>query len=161
MEKKKKSLKTLNIFTAAAVVILLVLLLNLYLYKEGRLGEKKYYKLVENYFSAVGEKDFKKYIGCFDKSTRQEYISQKQEKNLSDSEYMWWLYSDFAESYGEDYNISVGIVGDRQEDNFYIVTADVIVNGNGKSDKVTYNCYVFKIGKKYYIADIEDISEIA
>ncbi len=161
MEKNKKFLKRLNVFTALAVALLVYLLVWLWFCKDGRLCEKKYYNVVKNYFSAVGERNFDKYIGCFDENTKKEYILQKQEKKLSDSEYMQWLYSDFSESYGKDYNVLVEIVGDKQEDNFYIVTANVIVEGNGRSDKVTYNCYVCNSGKKYYIANIEDISEIA
>lgn len=88
---------------AIAVVVVVVFAL----YKSGVIFSNTRSEVVENYFDAIQSGDYNKFIKCFPDEIRNDYEEDRKNAGLSKEEYLGTLYGDFAETYGDDYEISV------------------------------------------------------
>lgn len=104
--KGKKHSKA-NVIILAAVAVFAGVLIFVALYQSGVIFSNTRTQLVEDYFQAVQNSDYEKFIKCFPKEIKKDYEADKEQSGLSDREYLDVLYGDFKETYGSDYTIEI------------------------------------------------------
>lgn len=94
--------------TLVIVAVVVAAIIFAALYKSGAIFSPDKTDVVEQYFKAIEESDFRSFVDCFPKEMKNEYEVQRRESGYGEKQVMQEvLYADFIESYGEDYTIDV------------------------------------------------------
>lgn len=96
------------------VAIAAVTVIVLALYRSGAIFSNTREEVVRQYFSAISEGDFDKFIKCFPKEIKRDYEEDRTASGLSKKDYMKALYQDFTEEYGEGYSINIKLGNETQ-----------------------------------------------
>ena len=173
---QKKNSQWAFIITAIVVFIGVVLLA---LYSGGYIFQSAdKTDVIKTYFSAIENNDFDGYLGTMVEPMADQYRESAKELGISDSDAMKELYSDYIEGFGENYTITLKFGNEEKVDDGVISQSEstlksaygksfdikeaykVAVNVVFKGDKAeeTQDMYVFvgKIGRKWYILNIDN-----
>jgi hypothetical protein len=89
------------------VVIAALIVLGFALYKSGAVFSNTKEEVIQQYFTAISQGDYDKFVKCFPKEIKREYDDDRQASGLSKEEYMKALYREFTDTYGAGYSITV------------------------------------------------------
>lgn len=170
---KRKSQWSFIIIAVVVFVALVVLLL----YKGGYIFQSKDKKdVITDYFTAIQDGDFEKYLGTMVKPMADEYRKEAQKLGISDSEAINRLYPDYVEGFGEGYTIEV-LFGKEEKmtkadikssekllkqtygqdysiKDAYMVATNLKFSGTKKSENVQMYVYIGRIEGDWYILNI-------
>lgn len=169
---KGKSNKNLLIFVAiiALAVIISGLVSSGVIYK----SEKS--DVINNYFDAINERDFDKYIKCFPSEMKEDYKNDRKKLNYSKSEYMDEFAKAFEEDFGKGFNITIKLGKEKQLEEYsmdgykeaygtvpniseaYIVSVTVNISGPEKTEEAHMECYVGKVKGRWKLFNIEQVA---
>lgn len=178
---KKRKLQKRNSqwgFIILAVIIFLSLLL-LLLYANGYIFAKKdKTEVITTYFKSIENNDFEGYLSTMLKPMAKNFRDYADEHNLSDTDAMKELYSDYIEGFGENYTITLEYgAEEKQPESVLRDSENLLENEYGesfkikeaykvavtatfkgeKADEIQYAyVYVAKIGRYWYILNIEN-----
>ena len=168
---KGKSNKNLLIFVAIVAVAVIIA----GLVSSGVISKGEKTDVVKDYFQALNERDFDKFVKCFPKEIKQEYKDDRSNLNYSKDEYMEELVSDFKEEYGEGFSFEVSCGKEKLIDDYsmeaykeaygkvpnisetYIVAATVTVKGPDKTAEVHMECFVGKVMGRWKLFNMEEV----
>ena len=103
--KPKNSKAAVQMLIVVAVVVVGVIVG--VLIKTGAIFSSSQKDVVSDYFTAVQQGDFDKFVKCFPDEMKNDYIKERKELGYSEEDYMNALYGSFKESYGDDYTIDL------------------------------------------------------
>ena len=169
---RKNNKKNLLIF----VVIIAIGVIAAGLVSSGVFSSREKTDVINNYFDAINERDFDKYISCFPSEMKKDYKNDRKTLDCSKEEYMDMFVSDFEEMYGKGFSISVklgkeklleeysmdgykeayGTVPDISE--AYVVSVTVTLNGSESSEEAHMECYVGKVLGSWKLFNIEQVA---
>lgn len=170
---KKNTNKNILIF----VIIVALGVIVAGLISSGVFSREKKSEVVKNYFEAINQRDFDKYLKCFPSEMQEDYEADLKETKLSKEEYMYKFMSDFESAYGKGCSINATCGKEKKLDNYsmeeykktygqvpkiseaYVISVDVKINGTKKSDETHMECYVGKVGMKWKLFNIEQVSQ--
>jgi len=89
------------------VLIIFIAMVLFVLYQSGVIFSNTRTEVIEQYFTAVQNKDYDKFVKCHAKEIRDEYESDRKSMGLSKSDAMEYLYGDLDTEYGEGFKIDV------------------------------------------------------
>lgn len=165
-------------FIIVAVLVFIAIVLFV-LYEAGFIFQPKDKKeVITTYFESIETNDFEGYMSTMVKPMAEEYRSYADEKGLSDIEAMKELYADYIEGFGEGYTITVEYGAEETVSEAMIKNSENLLNTTYsqkfditeayriattvtfKGDKAEENqamyVYVGKIGRKWYILNIDN-----
>ena len=168
-QKKQKQQRVLLI-----LIILIVVGAVMILYRNGVIGGSASKAPVEQYLQAIAAKDFDAYIGAMPPKIAESYVDDREDIGLSGEEYMYQLYSDYFIEFGDDMTVTLEFTDRSRLETVYIdnfkesylraygeeinirssFEIDVIAHfsGSKSSDDINLECFVVKVGGKWYIA---------
>jgi len=129
--------------------------------------------VINDYFDAINERDFDKYIDCLPTEMKEDYKNDRNELGCSKDEYMEEFVSVFKEEYGDNFSVSVKcgketLLEDYNVDNYknaygripkiseaYVVVASVTLRGSEKTSEEQFFCYVGKVSGKWKLFNLE------
>lgn len=175
---EKKLENILAVVIALAVVGVLVIL-----YRNGVLGGGSSEKPVEQYLTAIAEKDFDGYVGSMLPKIGDEYRSEMESLGLDGKSYMQRLYKDYFEEFGDDMTVSLEFTDRSRPETKYVdsflqeynaqynevpklrsvfqIDVTAHFSGSLSSDDVKLTCFSAKVGGKWYIVGCEyEVKEI-
>ena len=165
-------------FIIVAVLVFIAIVLFV-LYEAGFIFQPKDKKeVITTYFESIENNDFEGYMSTMVKPMAEEYRSYADVKGLSDTEAMKELYADYIEGFGEGYTITVEygaeemvsetiiknseyLLNSEYEEKFditeaYMINTTVTFKGNKAEETQTMHVFVGKIGRKWYILNIDN-----
>ncbi|MBQ8108281.1 MAG: hypothetical protein IJ129_06005 [Ruminococcus sp.] len=160
----------------AAVAVVAVGLIVFAMYKSGIFFSNTREQVIEQYFTAIESYDFDKFVKCFPKEIKNDYLDDLEKSELSKEDYMHSLYSFLKEDYGEDCKISVKIESEEHLNKseydmgayyrehgtspdfseVYEVVVNVTFKGSKGSDEAKLYLYVAKSGTFWRICGMEE-----
>ncbi len=181
-ETVKKSVRTRNTVLAflglAVLTVVITLIVNSGIFTK---AEKE--EVIENYFTAIQDKDFDKLIDTMTPEMREALVNRREEEGLSKSEYVAESFSDYFSYFGDDMTVKVEF-GSKKEitnDNgeldenetayettygksidiksAYKIRAIVDFSGSEATETLKYDVLVAKIKKSWYIMNIEEADD--
>lgn len=170
---KKNTNKNILIF----VIIIAIGVIVAGLISSGVFSKEEKSDVVKNYFEAINQRDFDKYLKCFPSEMQDDYESDLEETKLSKEEYMDKFMSDFENVYGKGCSVNAVCGKEKKLKNYsmdeykktygtvpkisdaYVISVDVKINGTQKSDETHMECYVGKVGMKWKLFNIEQVSQ--
>ena len=166
-----------NLLIAVAVVTLGVIIY--VLISRGVLFSNKKEDVISQYFTALRDNDFDKFVATVPKEIKNAYKDEREEMGLSGEDYMRRFKEPLVPVYGEGLTLSFELGREEKLDRTaepevfdltaykerygsapsvseaYIVYVDVTYTGSIKSETVRYNCYIAKTGWKWKILNME------
>lgn len=170
--KKQRDPKQIRLLIIVAAAVALLIFGTLFSSGVFGTGEKNT-DVVEQYFAAVNERDFDKYVSCFTADMKKDYEQDLADTSFTKSEYMDAFCEDFVTEYGSDFLLEYEIINAKPLTEYsmdeyksyygtvpdiseaYTIIADVTYRGSKGSDTFRYNCYVGKVGRHYKLFNIE------
>lgn len=168
----KSDLKLLLTIIAVMAVIVCFIL-----YRNGVIGGGSFKKPIEQYFTAICERDFESYVGSMLPEIQKEYSAERSSMGYSEYEYMEKLYSDFFEEFGDDLSITIEFNSnsrlEQPELGYFLTSYEEIYGSELKSSSILkaeitarfsgsesetdaeMTCCVVRLGRKWYVAVIE------
>lgn len=104
---KKNKSRTSSVQLLVVVAVVVVGVIVAVLFKSGVIFSSNEKDLVKDYFSAIEQNDFDKFIKCFPDEMKKEYVNEQKQLGLTGQEYMQKLYGTFSDDYGNGYKIEV------------------------------------------------------
>lgn len=168
---RRNLLIVVAVLTAGIVVFVLI--------QRGVLFSNKKEDVISQYFTALRENDFDKFVDTLPKEIKNEYEEEKDKNGFSGEEYMRTFKQPLEEVYGTGFTLSFSLGREEQLDRSkepelfdftaykehygsaptvseaYIVYVDVTYAGSLLTETVRYNCYVGKTGWKWKILNVE------
>lgn len=160
------------------VICVFAIIIFAVLYKSGKIflpASKD--DVIKTYFASIADCDFDGYVSTMIKPVAVGHKDEMSDANYSKNEYMKKLYADYTEGYGDGYSATVKInsytvmldiditaseytLKQAYNKKYNISEAfeanvDVSYNGSKKNETVNYLVYVAKIGRNWYILNIE------
>ena len=165
-------------FIIVAIVVFVAIVL-LALYKSGYIFKPKdKTEVISKYFNSIENNDFEGYLSTMVKPMANEYRDYVEDKGLSDSDAMKELYSDYIEGFGENYTITLKFGAEEKMDESsikesedtletayglsyditeaYMVATNVTFKGSKAKEVQDMYVYVAKIGRQWYILNIDN-----
>ncbi|MDE6148921.1 MAG: anaerobic ribonucleoside-triphosphate reductase [Ruminococcus sp.] len=167
--KNPKSNRNLLIFIAVAAVAVIAA----GLISSGVISFGDKTDVIEDYFEAITERDFDKYVNCFPSEMKKDYENDRNELNCSKDEYMEQFVSVFEDDYGDSFSVSVKCGKATKLENYsmeqyeetygsvpkiseaYVVAVTVTLSGSEKTNDEQFNCYVGKVRGKWKLFNLE------
>lgn len=173
----KKAVK----ITVGIVCVLIVAALVLFvLYKRGYIFNSEEKETVAaRYFQSISDRNFEDYLSCFPPEIKAAYEQSAKENNLNDDNALDTLYSDYNETYGDDFKIipkfgkatavEKEFINDYEKNykklygedidvsEAYIIYATATINGSVSSkNDVYYEIYTAKVGGRWYVVNVTE-----
>ncbi|MCC8192076.1 MAG: hypothetical protein LIO41_03435 [Ruminococcus sp.] len=174
----KKATKILSCIVGVLIVAAIVLFV---LYRQGYIfNSVQKEDVAEKYFDSINSRSFSDFLSCVPPAVKEVYEDEAEELGLDDSNALDTLYSDMIEMYGDDFEIDTTLgkaktVDDDAiedyEDEYkeyydksisvsqaYVISATATISGSLASDEVYYEIYTAKIGGKWYVVNVSQIT---
>lgn len=114
LKERQKDKKLLIIIIAVAVLAAVFIF-----YRNGIFGGN-YKRPINDYFEAICERDFEKYIGTMPQRMREDYVYERESLGYSEYDYLNELYADLFEEFGDSMTIELEFSGRERPDEEYI-----------------------------------------
>lgn len=188
-EQKKNPKKTKNTAPKKAVkialgivcVLLIAALVIFVLYKRGYISKTEEKEdVAAKYFQSISDRNFEDFLSCFPPAIRDTYEESAKEMNLDESNALDTLYSDYNETYGNDFKINAKLgkaayvdseaiedyekeykkLYDKKIDvsEAYVISATAAIHGSRSSKDVYYEIYTAKTGTRWYVVNVSEIT---
>lgn len=178
---KKNNSKKLKIITVVICGILVAAIVLFVLYKRGYIfnnTDKR--EVAAKYFQSISDRDFDEFLSCFPDEIKDSYKKSADEMELKEDKALDTLYADYREKYGDDFKIDANIgkeqsveqsvitdyekeYKEKYDENITVKEASIFsidaeIKGEKLTEKVYYEVYVAKIGLKWYVVNVANIS---
>lgn len=175
---EKKKMTTPQIVIVIVLLVGIIALVVWSLFRAGVLGAGEKTEPIVNYFTAIAENNYDKYVSAFPKGLAETYDDYISANGLSKDTFIKESYSDYHEILGENFTVTVTCGREekltteeilRSEDEYrsnfgddisikeaYRVSAEVSFSGEKSSQVYNYDVYVARVGWHWYILNIED-----
>lgn len=173
--------KAVKIIVGIVCVLIIAALVLFVLYKRGYIGgseEKE--DVAAKYFQSISDRNFEDFLSCFPPALKDAYEQSAKELGLESNKALDTLYSDYNETYGNDFKINTKlgkaktVESDAIEDyeneykelydekinvsEAYVISATAAIQGSVSSKDVYYEIYTAKIGGKWYVVNVSEIT---
>ncbi len=162
-----------------AVVVVTVGVIVFVLISRGLLFSNKKEDVINQYYTALENNDFDKFIDTMPSEIKDVYKNERKELDLSGEDYMRRFKEPLKEVYGDGLTVSATLGREEQLDKekdsavfdltaykehygsapsvseVYIVYVEVKYSGSLKTETVQYQCYIAKTGWKWKIFNME------
>lgn len=172
--------KAVKIIAGIVCVLVIAALVLFVLYKRGYIfNSEEKEDVAEKYFQSISDRDFEDFLSCVPPALKDAYEQSAKEMGLDSGEALDTLYSDYNETYGDDFKININlgkakaVENDAIEDyeneykelydekvtvsEAYVISATASIKGSISSKDVYYEIYTAKIGGKWYVVNVSDI----
>lgn len=106
-EDRRKSDPNRNKKFLLLVLIVFIAMVFFVLYKSGIIFSNTRTEVIEQYFNAIQNKDYDKFLECHSKEIKNEYETDRKSMGISKDDAMQFLYGDLDEEYGKGFTIDV------------------------------------------------------
>lgn len=174
----KKQASPASIAILIIVALLVIVLILFGLNKAGIIGTGNKTEPVKEYFEAIAENDYDKYVSTMPDAIAKTYDEYLKTFSMSKEDFIKQSYSDYYMLLGDSFTVEVSC-GDETEldkselesaeknyqQNFgekvnfksgYVINTEVVFKGSASTQTYYYDVYVAKIGFSWYIVNIED-----
>ncbi len=173
-----KVLKAATLFFCIALIAVIVLFV---LYKRGYIftvNDKR--EVAAKYFQSISDRDFDEFLSCFPPEHKNAYEDEAEKMGISDENALDTLYADYREKYGDNFKFQANIGKESQLEESVIsdyekeyksiydssidvkeasvFSVDAKITGDKLTEQVYYEVYVAKIGGRWYVVNVADIS---
>lgn len=164
--KKQRDPKQTRLLIITAIVVVLFIVGTLFM--SGSFGgAQDPNELIEEYFTAINERNFGDYAACMPYEIKREVEADLAATNYSESEYMEAYCADFAEAYGSDFVIEYSIGSAEVIDDYsmadykaaygsvpkiteaQLVVVNVTFRGSKGEETFVMNAYAGKVGRNW------------
>lgn len=147
------------------------------LYRNGVIGGSAAKAPIENYLTAICERDFDAFVATMPEKIANDHISDRAELGLSGEEYMRDLYSDYFEEFGDDMRVTVDFGGRSRPQAMYVdsfkqsyldlygeeirissvleIDATAHFYGSKSQADIELEFFVVKTGGKWYVVGVD------
>lgn len=169
---KKRNSKNLLII----LIVIAVAVIAAGLVKSGVFSQGDKTDVINDYFAAINERDFDKYINCFPAEMKADLKKDREALGCSKEEYMDQFAEEFEKDYGKGFTIKAEcgkqkVLNDYNMDEYketygkvpsiseaYVVSVTLNITGPEKSEEAHMECYVGKVGFKWKLFNIEQVA---
>ncbi|MGN0601957.1 MAG: hypothetical protein ACI4I7_04525 [Oscillospiraceae bacterium] len=172
----EKAGKTTSKNILIILIVIAVAVIAAGLIKSGVFSTEEKTDVINNYFQAINERDFDKYIKCFPSEMKEDYENDRETLNCSKEEYMNKFAEEFEKDYGKGFSITAVCGKEKKLNDYsmeeykeaygtvpsiseaYVVSVTVDIKGPEKFEQAHMECYVGKIRSKWKLFNIEQVA---
>lgn len=167
----------------AILVVLIAIAAGIILYRNGVMGGGSERAPAEKYLNAIAARDFDSYVEVMPPRIAQDYENDLSESGLSKADFMQELYSDYFDEFGSDMTVTLEFTKksrvkaqylDSFKDSYrelygeelktssaFEIDVSALFSGSKSKDLIQLECFVVKVGGKWYIAGCDYKTEDA
>lgn len=173
--------KAVKIAVGIVCVLIIAALVLFVLYKRGYIfNNEKKEEIAAKYFQSISDRNFEDFLSCFPPAIKDAYEQSAEDMDLASDKALDTLYSDYNKTYGDDFKIDTklgkasAVENDDIEDyeaeyeklydedinvsEAYVISATATIKGSVSSKDIYYEIYTAKVGGKWYVVNVSEIS---
>lgn len=170
---RKKSNKNKNVLIFLILIATAVIVAGLV--SSGVISFADKEDVIVDYFDAINEKDFDKYIGCLPAEAKKAHKQDREDMNWTKKQYMEKIAERFEENVGKDLNVTVKLGRSKKIENYntdnykalygsapsvsevYKISATLTIKGSDGKMEVHSDIYMGKISGRWKVLEFQQI----
>lgn len=173
--------KTVKIIVGIVCILVIAALVLFVLYKRGYIfNSEEKEDVAAKYFQSISDRNFEDFLSCVPPALKNAYEQSAEELKLDSDKALDTLYSDYNETYGNDFKINLklgkakavenDVIEDYEKEykelydekisvsEAYVISATAAIKGSVSSKDVYYEIYTAKISGRWYVVNVSEIT---